>query len=696
MDFNVKPSEEGVTTAESTEQTPRLSKLQVAILTFGILLLALLATPYSEVLNPWPKREVTPSHSEYVHYSMKSLDYLKEPIGTLKWWKCTFVDDLPGTECGYIVVPKDYSDPNAGNVKIALGKYPATGSPRQGSVLFNPGGPGNAGKLFVTRNGLFLKTTVGADYDIIGVDPRGVGESRPRIQCFDTDFMHYNGFVSNTILDRGFDVASNLSDSDLKSIVYRQQVEANAFLRTEMELCTKNEPEDLKYISTTLAARDLEFITRTIEGENARINYFGTDYGSVLGQYLINMFPDRIGRVVLDSVIDATMWTTKQPFLLHRHQLSSTEQAYGDFVTACFDATFTQCPLARQEDSSPLAIKARIDSFIDGLYYNPTSVANLESPAVLNVGRIQSEILLSLMRPMIWPKFSKALDKAMRGDASDLLKQAIQGRSYQHASQSFEQSAENYLYLLSEPEYRNKLPAHGLVPISYKTIDIFKKELKLPETLPSTVNPPPAGVSPMLIQPDSPWYYQPDGYFSDLERQVVTCSDQARTAPPSVSDIVDELVDVYQNISKFVFAATTVERSGGCEFYPIEPVERFEGPWNQTLASPILLISNTADPITSIADGKKVTETLGASARHLIQNSPGHRSIALPSLCTTRSIRAYFRDGTLPPQGTVCEVDISPFPDAAVDRKVYTPEEEWIHLSTRILDLTLGPYGKYQ
>ncbi|KAF7337319.1 Abhydrolase-4 domain-containing protein [Mycena sanguinolenta] len=77
---------------------------------------------------------------------------------------------------------------------------------------------------------------------------------------------------------------------------------------------------------------------------------------------------------------------------------------------------------------------------------------------------------------------------------------------------------------------------------------------------------------------------------------------------------------------------------------------------------PILLISNTADPVTPLASAQKMSAGFDGSVL-LTQDSPGHTSLVAPSLCTFSHIAAYFVNGTLPAKGTVCSVDAELFPD---------------------------------
>lgn len=97
-----------------------------------------------------------------------------------------------------------------------------------------------------------------------------------------------------------------------------------------------------------------------------------------------------------------------------------------------------------------------------------------------------------------------------------------------------------------------------------------------------------------------------------------------------------------------------------CSAWPIRPKWRYTGPLAAANTShPLLLISPTYDTVCPLSDAKRVHERYSSGL--LVQNSYGHCSLAAPSLCTAKYVRAYFEDGTLPEEGTVCEVDELPF-----------------------------------
>ncbi|KAI0372414.1 hypothetical protein BV20DRAFT_1050746 [Pilatotrama ljubarskyi] len=520
-------------------------------------------------------------------------------IGELKWWACNGENMAPGAECGYAIVPLDYFNASAGIAKIALGRYKATSPSRKGSVFLNPGGPGGAGKSLATISGPSFQRLVGEEYDMIGFDPRGIGETEPKTQCFPSPEAHA-AFIANTVLERGYDVGPNLTDPLNRNHLVQLQRDADSLWQTQFEICAQTMGERLKYMGTSTVARDIDFITTLLDGEDALINFYGLSYGTVIGQYLVNIFPRRVGRVVIDGVVDAIAWATLPSYKWERFWQTSTDTAYDMFMAACAKAGPSGCALARKDDEDPADILARVESFVKELYYKPLAVPNATIPGILTNGRARLFLLGALESPSSWPGAARAFNQAMSGDGAVVLNSL-------HNSQ----------------------------------------------------------------------------YLSDLERSAVSCNDNKPFPAPTPEEVIDEQLYVLEHVSQFGLAVVVSEPDAGCQFWPVTPPERFLGPWNHTLRNPILIISNTADPATPLVNGKLVHETLGNSSRLLVQDSPGHCSLALPSLCTVRAMRAFFANGTLPQEGTVCSVDASPFPQHAGSVELYSAEDEEILESVR-------------
>ena len=77
-------------------------------------------------------------------------------------------------------------------------------------------------------------------------------------------------------------------------------------------------------------------------------------------------------------------------------------------------------------------------------------------------------------------------------------------------------------------------------------------------------------------------------------------------------------------------------------------------------AHPLLVVSMRLDPVSPHADAVRVRARFGGAAL-LVQDSVGHCSPSTPSVCTARHVRAYFEEGVLPAEGTVCAPDELPF-----------------------------------
>jgi pimeloyl-ACP methyl ester carboxylesterase len=89
--------------------------------------------------------------------------------------------------------------------------------------------------------------------------------------------------------------------------------------------------------------------------------------------------------------------------------------------------------------------------------------------------------------------------------------------------------------------------------------------------------------------------------------------------------------------------------------------DRYTGPWNRRTASPILVIGNTGDSNTPYQDSVAMSRDL-ARARLLTVDGYGHTEFLNPSTCATNYEISYLTTGALPPPGTVCAQNGTPFP----------------------------------
>ncbi|MGW0737776.1 alpha/beta hydrolase [Streptomyces sp. NPDC002851] len=190
-------------------------------------------------------------------------------------------------QCGWVTVPVDYARPDGKKIKIAVDRIGNTGSKdeRQGSLLYNPGGPGGSGMRFparVTGKQPVWEKTAKA-YDFVGFDPRGVGHSAP-ISCMDPQ-----EFVKAPKLDP-------VPDTEADKTAQRK-------LAAEYAAgCKERSGAMLPHMTTPNTARDLDVI-RAALGEK-KLNYLGISYGTYLGAVYATLFPGHVRRMVVDSVVN--------------------------------------------------------------------------------------------------------------------------------------------------------------------------------------------------------------------------------------------------------------------------------------------------------------------------------------------------------------------------------------------------------
>ncbi|MGW1655861.1 alpha/beta hydrolase [Streptomyces atratus] len=200
-------------------------------------------------------------------------------------WKRCEADSPAEFECATIKVPLDYRVPGGKRIDLAISRIKSTAPKKRHGVLFsNPGGPGGQGLYMPLGMQETLPKAAQQKYDLIGFDPRGVGQSSP-VSC-DLEPEEENWL--RPYKEATFD----------KDVTWAREV-ANK--------CKEKAGDTLPHITTRNTARDMDLL-RAILGEK-KISYVGYSYGTYLGAVYTQLFPGRADRFVLDSAVDpARAW----------------------------------------------------------------------------------------------------------------------------------------------------------------------------------------------------------------------------------------------------------------------------------------------------------------------------------------------------------------------------------------------------
>ena len=294
--------------------------------------------------------------------------------------------------CADVEVPMDWSDPNSEAISIATVFRQADSEPK-GFILFNPGGPGASGFDWVKDSSEFLGTkALRADWNILGFDPRGVGRSSA-VSCLSDS--EYDEFLYG---ESGFDIGT---EEDLSS-----GREATAEFASK---CLENTGPLLEFVDTVSAAKDMD-VLRAVIGQS-KLNYLGYSYGSFLGTTYATLFPERVGRFVLDGAIDPTVSEFEQTLF----QIEAFESALSAFLENC--DTYEDCPFTGDRLVDLETIRALLLSIEDKPL--PTS-----SGRDLTIWAAVTGLIMTLYSDRYWPALSTAFNEALSGTGDQFLQLA--------------------------------------------------------------------------------------------------------------------------------------------------------------------------------------------------------------------------------------------------------------------------------
>ncbi|KAH8180214.1 TAP-like protein [Sarocladium implicatum] len=346
------------------------------------------------------------------------------PSASLNYTSC-----YDGFKCARLEVPLDWlNTTNPARVTLAVIAFPAVVSdddPKFGGTIFtNPGGPSGSGVGFLLRNAGSLQGTADSDekkFEILSFDPRGVGETLPRSDCWENEYSRQSYSTEEVAMgspdelhnpgrifarSKGFGKLCEQNDGGENDI--RNFMSTSSVARDMVEMADKI--DELRHPAEADRQDEGQLELRSEKKDVPRVNYWGFSYGSVLGNYFASMFPERIGHVALET------WS---------RNLQDTPHTYAHLFDTCYAAR-DKCALYTPSDTSPSSIRERFESWLDDLEVSPSFFVGTSAVHDINRWNVLLAIIRPLYAPMaMFPKTAEILAEAMNGNFSGILEAAL-------------------------------------------------------------------------------------------------------------------------------------------------------------------------------------------------------------------------------------------------------------------------------
>jgi pimeloyl-ACP methyl ester carboxylesterase len=316
--------------------------------------------------------------------------------GTIAWHGCGS-DAPPRLQCGQLSVPLDYADPGGAQIALGFARLPAQDrTHRVGSLIVNPGGPGGAGSEVVgleAAGGRLWHPALHRRFDLIGMDPRGIGTSTP-IQC---DPAAWNQPVS--LFPR------NAAEFD----------QLQSYVGAVGESCLAMTGPLLGHVDTLSVTRDMEALRQALG--DGKLNFLGLSYGAEIGTLYAERYPKRIRTMALDGILDHSISTDR----VFAEAAAAYEDTFNRFAAWCGRAK--SCALHGRN------VPAVFDRLVRRADQQPIPAPRCATepcrPTVTG-----AEIRLNSFNPLVtkspiraiglpgWTGYAAALAQAEHGDAS--------------------------------------------------------------------------------------------------------------------------------------------------------------------------------------------------------------------------------------------------------------------------------------
>ena len=497
------------------------------------------------------------------------------PTPKLDWYKCYDI-----AECATVRLPLDYDQPKGATVELAVLRIKARNpKARIGSLFVNPGGPGGQGTALAYNAPGFLGDDVLDRFDIVGFDPRGIGFS-DNVKCFKST-------KDQTRAMAGLKVAFPFTKPEEAAYIASATAVARACSTTGKPLSGA--------MSTAEAARDMDVLRRAVGDK--KLTYLGFSYGTALGQFYANMFPDRVRAMVVDGVVNPVSWvgtaaTGNQVLDDRLRSADGSYKALHEMLVRCGKAGPKYCQFA---GGDPVR---KFETIAARLRTKPLVVIDSGSTYTVTYADFIGAVLSALYDP---------------------------------AGYTLVDSLATQLYTL--------IQAGGTAPTA-----------KLAAARHALVT---------QIQSARRRVGSRDfAYDNSIEAYSgVLCTDARHPKDPhswpAYTAAADKRAPYFGRAWDWssVLCATSA--------WTVHDEDAYTGPFNRRTGAPVLFVGDYWDPATNYNEAVSASRMLPGS-RLLSSDSWGHTAYGT-SACVTSSVDRYLVQVTLPPQTTLCVGDVQPF-----------------------------------
>ncbi|KAI0193483.1 Alpha/Beta hydrolase protein [Astrocystis sublimbata] len=303
--------------------------------------------------------------------------------------------DCPGgpntiVKCADVPVPLDHENPTSTQITLKVARIKTTSSRPLGTLFFNPGGPGGSAvanilAISALPSSSLYQTT--SRYDLVGVDPRGAGYSTP-MRC---DPALWNRRVKTAVTD----------EAEFESLV-RHYAAVGAS-------CANLTGALINHLDTVSVAKDHEVVRRYLGAE--KFNFLGLSWGSQIGYTYAEMYPERVGRMALQGIVDHSEAATTAV----QSMTTSYEATMRKFIAWC--RSNTTCAL---HDRDPRAV---LESVVAKAHKTPIPAPRCRQsgPDACAADVSDEELLtnaqtLLALAPPRWNTLAQGLLSALRDD----------------------------------------------------------------------------------------------------------------------------------------------------------------------------------------------------------------------------------------------------------------------------------------